>query len=141
MIVGEAAKRAGLPPKTLRYYEEIGLVTPMRRENGYREYSEQDVHKLRFLQRARSLGFSIEDCRNLLALYDDKSRASADVKAIAQAHLATIEKKIRELESLRATLSHLVAACHGDDRPDCPILEDLAGKRPAHGAKKMARKK
>lgn len=128
MNVGEAARRCGLPVKTLRYYEEIGLVVPGRQDNGYRAYAEADVYKLQFLQRARSLGFSIDDCRSLLSLYEDTSRASADVKAIAQARLADIRRKIEELESLHATLSDLVKACHGDDRPHCPILEDLAGR-------------
>lgn len=128
MNVGEAASRCGLPVKTIRYYEEIGLVVPGRRVNGYRAYDAADVYKLQFLQRARSLGFSIEDCRSLLSLYGDTSRASADVKAIAQARLADIRRKIDELESLHATLSTLVNACHGDHRPHCPILEDLAGR-------------
>lgn len=128
MNVGEAAKRSGLPVKTIRYYEEVGLVVPGRQENGYRAYGEADVHKLRFLQRARGLGFSIEDCRSLLSLYEDTSRASADVKAIARARLADIRRKIEELETLQATLSDLVDACHGDRRPHCPILEDLAGR-------------
>ena len=127
MIVGEVAAATGLPAKTLRYYEEIGLVAPGRRGNGYREYSPRDVHKLKFLQRARSLGFSIEDCRALLSLYDDETRESRDVKTIASQHLVTIEQKIAELQSLHATLAHLVRSCHGDDRPDCPILDDLAG--------------
>lgn len=134
MNVGEAAKRCGLPVKTIRYYEEIGLVVPGRQENGYRAYDKSDVYRLQFLQRARSLGFSIEDCRSLLSLYGDGSRASADVKAIAQARLADIRRKIEELESLHATLSTLVNACHGDHRPHCPILEDLAG-RPAESAR------
>jgi Cu(I)-responsive transcriptional regulator len=130
MNVGEAAKRCGLPVKTIRYYEEIGLVVPGRQDNGYRAYGEADVYKLQFLQRSRSLGFSIQDCRSLLSLYEDRSRASADVKAIAQARLADIRRKIDELESLHATLSGLVHACHGDHRPHCPILEDLAGGAP-----------
>ncbi len=129
MIVSEVAAVTGLPAKTLRYYEEIGLVAPARRENGYRDYSPSDVHKLKFLQRARSLGFSIEDCRTLLSLYDDKERESRDVKALASQHLETIKAKIAQLESLRATLEHLVNTCHGDERPDCPILDDLAGER------------
>ncbi len=128
MIVGEVAQITGLPAKTLRYYEEIGLVSPARRANGYRDYSEADIHKLKFLQRARSLGFSIEDCRTLLSLYDDKQRESREVKQIAQRHLATIEKKIAQLQSLAATLEELVKECHGDHRPECPILDDLAGK-------------
>ncbi|MBO6560659.1 MULTISPECIES: Cu(I)-responsive transcriptional regulator [Nisaea] len=127
MQIRDVAESAGLPAKTIRYYEEIGLVHPERRENGYRDYSDEDIHRLRFLQRARGLGFSIEDCRALLSLYDEKGRESADVRAIAEAHLEEIDRKIRELQSLRGTLAHLVRACHGDDRPDCPILDDLAG--------------
>ena len=128
MHIREAAEKAGLPVKTVRYYDEIGLVVPARRENGYRDYSERDVHKLRFLARARSLGFTLEECRQLLSLYEDKSRASRDVKRLAEARIRQIDRKIEELKSLRATLSRLVEACHGDDRPDCPILEGLAGE-------------
>ncbi|MET4101492.1 MerR family copper efflux transcriptional regulator [Roseovarius sp. MBR-78] len=126
MNIGDVAQRTGLPAKTIRYYEEIGLVRPLRETNGYRRFRESDVHKLGFLGRARSLGFSIEDCRGLLALYEDAGRASADVKRIAAAHLARIDAKIAELDAMRATLSHLVDACAGDHRPDCPILSDLA---------------
>lgn len=128
MNVGDAARRSGLPAKTIRYYEDIGLIRPDRAENGYREYSMDDVHRLAFLARARNLGFSIEDCRQLMALYQDRSRASHDVREIAAAHVAAIEEKLRELQSMRATLQKLVHACHGDDRPDCPILDDIAGK-------------
>lgn len=131
MNIGAAAEASGLPPKTIRYYEEIGLVAPARTGSGYRDYSSDDVHRLRFLHRARSLGFPIEECRTLLSLYEDKSRASAEVKAIAETRIAEIDRKIGELQSLRRTLAHLVHACHGDARPDCPILEDLAGE-PAH---------
>ena len=125
MNIGEAEKHSGLPAKTIRYYEEIGLVRPRRQANSYRSFSEQDVHKLRFLQRARSLGFSVSDCRTLLSLYDDKSRVSADVKAIALGYLNRIDGKIGELQSLRYALSTLVRARHGDHRPDYPILDDL----------------
>lgn len=128
MNVGDAAVRSGLPAKTIRYYEEIGLVAPERAGNGYRHYSQDDIHRLAFLKRARSLGFSIEDCRQLMALYRDRSRASHDVRAIAVSHVATVEAKIRELESMRATLNKLIEACHGDQRPDCPILDDIAGE-------------
>ena len=127
MQIREVEQSAGLPAKTSRYYEEIGLVRPDRRDNGYRDYSTEDVHRLRFLQRARGLGFSIEDCRALLSLYGETERESADVRAIAEAHLEEIDRKIRELKSMRQTLAHLVHACHGDARPDCPILDDLAG--------------
>ncbi len=127
MNVGDAARRAGLPAKTIRYYEEIGLILPQRLPNGYRDYSHEDVHRLAFLKRARNLGFPIEDCRQLMALYRDRSRASADVHRIASSHVAAIEDKILELQSMRATLDKLIHACHGDDRPDCPILEEMAG--------------
>jgi MerR family copper efflux transcriptional regulator len=127
MNIGEAERRSGLPAKTIRYYEEVGLVRPARRENRYRSYTDHDLHKLRFLQRARGLGFSVGDCRTLLSLYEDRQRSSADVKALAERHLARIDAKIAELESLRAVLGDLVAACRGDHRPDCPILDDLAG--------------
>jgi Cu(I)-responsive transcriptional regulator len=126
MNIGEVAERAGLPPKTIRYYEEIGLIRPQRSENGYRSFRERDLHNLAFLGRARALGFSIEDCRALLALYGDDHRESAKVKQIAEEHLQRIDEKIEQLQSMRNTLSHLVEACRGDHRPDCPILEDLA---------------
>lgn len=125
--IGEAAKRAGLPAKTIRYYEEIGLVQPLRDANGYRAFRDTDLHKLIFLARGRALGFSIEDCRSLLALWEDQSRASADVKRIARAHLAMIDRKRAELADMRDTLSNLVQTCAGDDRPDCPILKGIAG--------------
>ena len=126
MNIGEVAERSGIPPKTIRYYEDIGLVRPQRSGNGYRAFRETDLHKLAFLGRARTLGFSIEDCRTLLSLYEDESRESAQVKAVAKEHLTAIDDKIAQLQSMRATLSHLVKSCHGDDRPDCPILSDLA---------------
>jgi MerR family copper efflux transcriptional regulator len=127
MNVREAAERSGLPSKTIRYYDDIGLVVPDRRGNGYRDYDTRAVQKLAFLKRARQLGFSIEDCRQLLSLYEDKKRASADVKALAESHLTEIDKRLAELRQLRDTLNHLVHACRGDDRPDCPILADLSG--------------
>ena len=128
MNIGMAAEKSGLPAKTIRYYEEVGLVRPDRSENGYRTYSEKEVHKLRFLHRARSLGFGIEECRQLLALYEDRGRASADVKHIAEAKIAEVDRKIAELEDLRRTLTHLARNCRGDERPDCPILEELAAE-------------
>lgn len=128
MNVSEAARRSGLPAKTIRYYEDVGLIKPDRAANGYRDYSGEDVHSLAFLKRARGLGFSIEDCRQLMALYNDKGRASHDVREIAVAHVAAIDAKIAELQSMRRTLDTLVHACHGDHRPDCPILDDIAGK-------------
>lgn len=127
MNITEAAVRAGLSAKALRYYEEIGLLKTGRRGNGYRDYGPKELAKLKFLSRARGLGFSVEECRHLVALWEDRSRASADVKAMAEAHIGEIEHKIAELRAMKATLARLVHACHGDDRPDCPILEDLAG--------------
>jgi len=127
MNIGEVAERSGLPPKTIRYYEEIGLIRPLRSENGYRSFRDSDLHKLAFLGRARALGFSIEDCRTLLGLYEDESRESAQVKALAEEHLAAIDDKIAQLGAMRDTLAQLVSACSGDARPDCPILSDLAG--------------
>ncbi len=129
MNIGSASSKSGLPAKTIRYYEDIGLLKPERAENGYRDYSTSDVHKLRFLQRSRGLGFSVEECRQLLALYEDKERASADVKSIAQSKLVEIDRKIIELRELQQTLKHLVAHCHGDRRPDCPILETISGEK------------
>lgn len=126
MNIGDVARLSGLPAKTIRYYEDIGLVDPLRSGNGYRAFRESDLNKLNFLGRARSLGFSIEDCRALLALYQDRSRASADVKRVATEHLERIDAKIKELIEMRNTVAHLIDACAGDHRPDCPILGDLA---------------
>lgn len=129
MNISEAAKKSGVPAKTIRYYEGIGLIAePPRSEGGYRVYSSRDVETLRFIQRARSLGFAVKDVSDLLALWHDRSRASAEVKTLAQRHVVEIERKIADLESMRATLTSLVSRCHGDDRPDCPILEELAGE-------------
>ncbi len=129
MNIGDVATRSGLPSKTIRYYEDIGLVKPLRSANGYRTFRDSDVHKLAFLGRARALGFSIEDCRSLIKLYEDTGRESAEVKHIAEEHLTRIDSKIAELAEMRATLATLVHACAGDDRPDCPILADLASKQ------------
>lgn len=126
MNIKEVAARAGLPPKTIRYYEDIGLIRPKRAANGYRSFADADAAKLTFLAHARGLGFTIEDCRALLALYEDKSRASAEVKKLAENHLDRIAAKIAELRAMQATLSHLVHACTGDNRPDCPILQGIA---------------
>jgi Cu(I)-responsive transcriptional regulator len=128
MQIGEAARNAHLPVKTVRYYEEVGLVKPLRTGNGYRDYGDRDVHLLKFVQRARSLGFSIDECRLLLSLYEDKRRASADVKALASEKIKQVDLKIHELQSMRKTLQRLAEHCHGDDKPDCPILDDLAGQ-------------
>ncbi len=128
MNIGEVSSKSGLPAKTIRYYEDIRLITPDRTPNGYRDFSDIHLHKLAFLQRTRGLGFSIEDCRVLLSLYEDTTRASSDVKAMAQEHLGKISQKITELQAIRATLFELVNKCQGDDRPDCPILKGLAGE-------------
>jgi Cu(I)-responsive transcriptional regulator len=128
MNIGVASEKSGLPSKTIRYYEDIGLLRPARTDNGYRNYSMVDVHRLRFLQRSRSLGFSVDECRQLLSLYQDKDRESADVKTLAEAKLVEINRKIAELIGLRGLLHHLVAHCHGDERPDCPIIDELAGQ-------------
>ncbi|MDF1717391.1 MAG: Cu(I)-responsive transcriptional regulator [Antarcticimicrobium sp.] len=134
MNIGDVSRRSGLPAKTIRYYEEIGLIRPARSPNGYRSFRESDLHRLAFLGRARALGFTIEECRALLALYQDDGRESAQVKQIAEGHLARIDEKIAQLQSMRATLAHLVSCCAGDDRPDCPILDDLsAGTGNCHG--------
>lgn len=131
MNIGEVASRSGVPAKTIRYYEEIELIRSAHRAaNGYRSYTDDDVHTLRFVARARNLGFTVEECRSLLALYRDKSRASADVKRIAEGHIAEIEGRIEELRSMQATLKDLVRRCHGDDRPDCPIIDGLADDGP-----------
>lgn len=126
MNIGDVAERSGLPAKTIRYYEDIGLVTPLRDTNGYRAFREAEVHKLAFLGRARAIGFTIEDCRNLLQLYEDASRSSSEVKEIALLHLERIDQKVADLREMRETLSTLIDACAGDHRPDCPILDSLA---------------
>ena len=129
MNISEAAAQSGLRAKTIRYYEDIGLVGPVRRrDNGYRDYAPRDVHMLRFLSRARGLGFSVEECRALVALYADTGRKSADVKEIALNRVCDIDVKIGELQAMRATLVELAETCHGDDRPDCPIIDDLASR-------------
>ena len=132
MNIGQAAARSGVPPKTIRYYEEIGLVAPAPRAgNGYRAYGETELHVLRFIQRARSLGFSVKECRQLLDLYRDPDRASAEVKALTGQRVREIDRKMAELASMRASLVALAESCHGDDRPECPILDDLALGVPA----------
>ena len=127
MNIGTAAETTGVPAKTIRYYESIGLIPPATRaENGYRHYTEFDVETLRFIQHSRRLGFSVKDVGNLLELWGDKDRSSADVKALALQQISEVEQRIKELETIRRTLIDLTERCHGNDRPECPILEDLA---------------
>ena len=127
MKIGEVANASGVPAKTIRYYESVGLIpAATRADNGYREYAANDVQTLRFIQRARSLGFSVEAIGELLPLWRDRSRASADVRGIALRHVEEVERKIEQLQGVRDALLDLVHRCHGDDRPECPIIERLA---------------
>ena len=129
LTIGAAAKETGLPTKTVRYYADIELVVPNGRSGkGYRLYEDAELRKLVFVRRARAFGFSIESCRNLLGLYSDRDRSSADVKQITLDHIAEIDEKLTELHTLRDELAHLSKNCRGDDRPDCPILSSLAGE-------------
>lgn len=128
VTIGEAARATGVSAKMIRYYEETGLLGPAgRTAAGYRVYSEADLHALRFVRRARDLGFSMREIADLLALWHDRSRASAAVKAVALGHVADLRRRIGELEAMARTLEHLAERCCGNDRPDCPILDDLAG--------------
>lgn len=134
MNIGEAAERSGVSAKMIRYYEDIGLIEPPHRtESNYRVYGEDEVHVLRFIKRARTLGFSVDDTATLLGLWQDKTRASSEVRDIASAHITALETKIAELQGMVQTLSHLVHCCHGDNRPDCPILDDLSGTHSTKG--------
>jgi Cu(I)-responsive transcriptional regulator len=136
MNIGAAARASGVPAKTIRYYEEIGLIEAALRSDGnYRVYGERDVQTLRFIQRARGLGFSVGEVAELLALWRDRSRSSRQVKALASRHLQDIDGKIAALKSMRDTLNELLERCHGDARPECPILADLAGHQEAPAAR------
>jgi Cu(I)-responsive transcriptional regulator len=147
MNIGEAAEKAGVTPKMVRHYESLGLLPKVRRtESGYRVYGDAEVHTLRFIKRSRDLGFSMAEIAELVKLWQDRRRPSANVKKVASTHLAELDRKIQEMQSMRKTLSHLIHCCHGDDRPDCPILEDLEGlgapAAPAeHGHQAAARKR
>jgi Cu(I)-responsive transcriptional regulator len=126
--IGEAAEASGVSAKMIRHYEEIGLVPKAGRTvAGYRIYRDADVHVLRFIRRSRDLGFTMKEIAGLLGLWQNKRRASGDVKRLAAKHIADLDARIAELQGMRRTLEHLVHCCHGDDRPDCPILDDLAG--------------
>ena len=130
MNIGAAAAASGVTAKMIRHYEAIGLLRPAgRRANAYRDYAERDIHELRFVRRARRLGFSMDEIAALLALWRDHDRPSRDVRAIAERHVADLEARIAEMQAMATTLRGLVDACCGDDRPDCPILDDLAGAR------------
>lgn len=127
MNIGEAAKASGVSAKMIRYYETTGLITKAeRRTSGYRDYSPADVHNLRFIRRARDMGFAVAEIQELLGLWRDRSRHSADVKRIAAAHVEALSARIAAMEEMRSTLQTLIGCCAGDDRPDCPILADLA---------------
>lgn len=134
MNIGEASGASGVSAKMIRYYEQIGLIAPKgRTESNYRVYGEEEVHVLRFIKRARSLGFSLEETETLLKLWQDKSRTSSAVKEIATTHINDLERRIAEMQGMVKTLKHLSHCCGGDNRPDCPILDDLAGESPAKG--------
>lgn len=141
MNIADAARRAGLTPKAIRFYEAQGLLRPQRAANGYRAFNEADVHTLQFLKRARDLGFSVEECRSLLSLYHDQERPIDEVKSMAQARIAEIEQRLTDLASIRDTLNHLAESCAQNERPDSPVLADLAseGKGGAQGERRRAR--
>jgi len=127
MNIGALSNETGIAAKTIRYYESVGLIAPPPRSRGnYRVYDTRDLATLRFVQRARNLGFSVKEVGDLVALWQDRQRASADVRSLARAHLGEIERKLKELEAMRATLDHLIKRCHGNKRPDCPIIDELA---------------
>jgi Cu(I)-responsive transcriptional regulator len=127
MNIGQAAQATGVSAKMIRHYESVGLLPPATRtEAGYRQYGDRDVSTLRFVRQSRDLGFSIDQIRDLLGLWQDRERPSRQVKALAQTHIDELDAKLRELQAMKATLEHLVHCCHGDDRPDCPIIDSLA---------------
>jgi Cu(I)-responsive transcriptional regulator len=131
MNIGQASGASGVSAPMIRYYESIGLIPPSaRRDSGYRDYGPADIHRLAFIRRARDLGFSMEQIRNLLRLWSDRGRSSAEVKAIALEHVAELEERARELNEMADALKHLAAACGGNARPDCPIIKGLEGQIP-----------
>ena len=131
VAIGEAARRAGVSARMVRHYESLGLLPQVgRTDSGYRQYTEADVHALRFIGRARSLGFSMEEIRELMGLWQDQARASSQVKRIAQAHIDDLAERIAAMQAMQRTLQSLVQCCHGDQRPECPILDDLASPEP-----------
>lgn len=131
--IGEAAKRSGVSAKMIRHYEAIGLLPAAGRTfAGYRIYDDGDLHRIRFIKRARGLGFAMKEIAQLLGLWDDRARASAEVKALALQHIDALDAKIAEMQAMRRTLRDLAERCHGDDRPDCPILDDLAASPACH---------
>jgi MerR family copper efflux transcriptional regulator len=133
MNIGEAAQASGVSAKMIRHYEAIGLLPAARRSaSGYRVYDEQDIRVLQFIHRGRALGFSLENIAGLLALWQDKQRASADVRRLAEQHIGELNRKIAELQSMKRTLEALAHSCHGDQRSDCPILDDLAADQARH---------
>ena len=134
MTIGEASRRSGVTAKMIRHYEALKLIRPAARTPAaYRVYDESNVHTLRFIRRARDLGFAIKEIQQLLSLWNNRRRASGDVRKIAGRHLADLDRRIRELQEMRSTLERLVQSCHGDERPDCPILEDLAATAAERG--------
>ena len=135
MNIGHAAKASGVSARMIRHYEGVGLLSEAARSGaGYRQYSDRDVHTLRFIRQSRELGFSIEQIRELLALWQNRHRPSRQVKALAEAHLRELDRRLRELQAMRSSLEHLMRCCSGDDRPDCPILDTLAGEPGATGS-------
>lgn len=134
ITIGEAAARSGVSAKMLRHYESLGLLPRVARTaSGYRLYSEREVHTLRFIRRARDLGFSIAEITELLKLWQNRRRSSSDVKRIARTHIADLERRLAEMQVMKQALEQLVSCCHGDERPDCPILEGLADEAGAAG--------
>ncbi|MGM9488034.1 Cu(I)-responsive transcriptional regulator [Ideonella sp. YS5] len=131
MNIGQAAKASGVSAKMIRHYESVGLFPEATRtESGYRQYTDSEVNTLRFIRQSRDLGFSIEQIRELLGLWQNRRRSSRQVRALAQAHIEELDAKLKELQAMKATLEHLVHCCHGDDRPDCPIIESLESRQP-----------